>query len=215
MKIADGIRNITENIVAAHHVRVKALGNLVTEVNDSLDNAHKMIKGFASDRKAVSKEQAAALASFAGDLAGSVGAQLKGFHKELELTAKDRALSAKELKARLHKEAKDLSNLVTKTLGNYHRDHAGMSEAQHQQLRGFAKHIVKTVGDLAAATHGLMNGYQADMRKAGDLWRDMSCKLAKARAQQHESPIVEGGETVGTVEGAVRKIRRRRKKSKK
>jgi len=215
MKVADGMRNITENIIAAHHVRVKALGSLVNEVTDSLDNAQKMLKDFASDRKTMSKEQAAALASFAGDLAGSVGDQLKSFHKELELVAKDRALSAKELKARLHKEAKDLSNLVAKAMNTNRKDHAEMSAAQRQHLHGFVKDIVKSVGGLAAATHGLMNGYRADIHKAGELWGDMTHKLAKGRAKQDEGSIVEGGETAGTVEGTIHKIRRRRKKSKK
>lgn len=214
MNIGEGMKTITENIITAHHVRVKALGNLVNQVGESLDSAQKTIKDFAADRKAVSKEQAAELARFAGELAGTVGAQLKGFQKELELVAKERVLSAKELKDHLHKEAKDLSNLVAKTLNTYRKDHAGMSEAQRHHLQVFVRHIVKTVGDMKMATQGLMGDYRADIRKAGSAWKDMTRTLAKARAQD-KAPIVEGGDSVGTVEGAVPKIHRRRKKSKK
>ena len=76
--IADGMRTITEGIVETHKVRVKALGNLVKEVSQSLADARSMIKRDAVARKAMSKEQAAELACFAGDLATRVGAKLNG-----------------------------------------------------------------------------------------------------------------------------------------
>jgi len=190
MNIADGMKTITEDIVETHQVRVKALGNLVKEVSQSLADARRMIESDAVARKAMSKEQAAELARFAGDLATGVGTQLKGFQRELELIGKDRVLSAKELKGRLRKEANNLGHSVNKMLTDYHKDHARMSAASRSHLRGFVKGIVKSVEDLTATTRVLMTGYRTDMRKAGNIWSNMTRTLAKG----------------GTVKEAVRKV---------
>jgi len=132
------------------------------------------------------------LARFAGDLATGVGAQLKGFQRELELIGKDRVLSAKELKGRLRKEANNLGHSVNRMLTDYHKDHAKMSAATRSHLRGFVKNIVKSVEDLTATTHVLMTGYRTDMRKAGNIWSNMTRTLAKG----------------GTVKEAIRKVHR-------
>ena len=221
MKIADGMRNIADNIIASHQVRAKALGNLVSEVSESLADARKMIKNDAADRKAMSKEQAAELARFAGNLANSMGAKLKGFQKELELVAKDRALSAKELKGHLRAEARGLRNLVKKNLSDYSKDHAEMSEAQRHNLHGYVNGIVKAVGDLTTVTHGMMSGYRSDIRKAGNIWGSMTNTIAKAGGKKAALPVIRAKEDVGTVlasakpgKEAVRKVQKRKKRKK-
>lgn len=214
MKIADGMRNIADNIIASHQVRAKALGNLVSEVSESLADARKMIKNDAADRKTMSKEQAAELARFAGNLASSMGAKLKGFQKELELMAKDRALSAKELKGHLRAEARGLKNMVKKTLSDYSKAHAEMSEAQRDNLHGYVKDIVKAVGDLTTVTHGMMSGYRSDIRKAGNIWGSMTNTLAKAGGKKAALPVIRAEEKVGTVKQAVRKVQKRKKRKK-
>ena len=214
MKIADGMRNIADNIIASHQTRAKALGNLVGEVSESLADARKMISNDAADRKAMSKEQAAELARFAGNLANSMGAKLKGFQKELELMAKDRALSAKELKGHLRAEARGLRNMVKKTLSDFSKDHAEMSAAQRHNLRGYANGIVKAVGDLTTVTHGMMSGYRSDIRKAGNIWGSMAGILAKAGVKKAALPVVHAKEDTGTVKEAVRKVQKRKKRKK-
>lgn len=213
MNIADGMRNIADNIIASHQVRAKALGSLVNEVSESLADARKMIKNNTADRKAMSKEQAAELARFAGDLANSIGAKLKGFQKELELMAKDRVLSAKELKGRLRAEARGLRNLVKKTLSDYSKDHAEMSEALRHNLHGFVKDIVKGVEDLTAVTRGMMSGYRTDIRKAGNIWGNMTRTLAKG-GKKAALPVIRAEEKAGTVKEVVRKIQKRKKRKK-
>jgi len=227
MKIADGMRNIADNIIASHNVRARALGDLVNDVSgfladtrknrkamskeqaaelahfagDLAGNVAKMIKDFAADRKTMSKEQSAELARFAADMANRV-------KKELELMSKDRALSAKELKGRLQKEARDLRNLIKKTLSDYSKDHAEMSEALRHNLRGFVKDIVKSVdnlhlgkvvADLRTATRGMLGGYRADMNKAGNIWGNMTNTLAKASGKKAALPVIRAKEDVGTV----------------
>lgn len=214
MKIADGMRNIADNIIASHQVRAKALGNLVSEVGESLADARKMIKNDAADRKAMSKEQAAELARFAGNLANSMGAKLKGFQKELELMAKDRALSAKELKGHLRAEARGLRSLVKKTLSDYSKDHAEMSETQRHNLHGYVNGIVKAVGDLTTVTHGMMSGYRSDIRKAGNIWSSMTNTIAKAGGKKAAFPVIRAKEDAGTVKEAIRKVQKRKKRKK-
>jgi len=67
MGIADSMKGITENITASYDVRVKALKDLVVDTR-------KTIKGFAADRKQMSKEQAKNLAGFVSGLTKNVGA---------------------------------------------------------------------------------------------------------------------------------------------
>ena len=200
MNLADGMRNITENIIASHQVRVRALGNLVKEVSET-------IRSNAADRKAMSEEQSAELARFAHDLASRV-------QKELELMCKDRTLSAKNLKSRLQKEARDLRNLIKKTLSDYAKDHAEMGEAQRRNLHGYVNGIVKAVGDLTTVTHGMMSGYRSDIRKAGNIWGSMTNTIAKAGGKKAALPVIRAKEVIGTVKQAVRKVQKRKKSKK-
>lgn len=214
MQLAESMKNITENIVAAHNVRVKALGDLIDQVSASMADVNKQMKDMAADRKKMSAAQAAELAKFAGDLAGNVGRKLKGFRHELELLAKDRAVNARELKSRMQKEAKELQNMVKKSLGDYREAHADMSAALKQKLGAFVKDIVGAVGDLSASTQGMMKHYRDDIHKAAGAWQSMTRTLAKARSDGACAAGGEGEQSLGPVEGAIRKIKRRRKKRK-
>lgn len=191
MNLADGMKNITENIIASHQVRIKALGNLVKEVSETIRNN-------TADRKAMSEEQAAELARFARDLASSV-------QKELDLMCKDRTLSAKNLKSRLQKETRDLRNLIKRTLSDYAKDHAEMGDALRHNLHSYVNGIVKTVGDL-------LGGYRADMRKAGNIWGNMTRTIAKGSGKKAVLPVIRTEEEVGTVKEAIRKIQKRKKR---
>jgi hypothetical protein len=204
------MKTITEDIVETHQVRVQALGNLVKEVSQSLADARRMIESDAVARKAMSKEQAAELARFAGDLATGVDAKLKGFQRELELIGKDRVLSAKELKGRLRKEANNLGHSVNRMLTDYHKDHAKMSAATRSHLRGFVKDIAKEVADLTATTRVLMNGYRTDIRKAGNIWRNMSRSFANGGHKRAALRVNRAEKTVSMAQGAAGKIHKKR-----
>jgi len=211
MNIANGMRTVTENITASRNARVKSLGSLVSEVSQSLADARNRIGHNAAARKAMSKEQGAELARYAGDLASRVRSQLKGFQKELELVAGDRAISAKELKSHLRAEARGLRNRVKKTLSDYSHDHAAMSQAQRHNLRGYANGIVKAVGDLTAATRGMMSGYREDMRKARNIWGNMTRTSAKGGGKRAAPPVIRAKEDFGSVKEAPRKIQKRKR----
>lgn len=209
MKLAESMKNITENIIACHNVRVKALGDLVDQVNASMADVNRQMKEVTANRKKVSAEQAAELGRFASALSGDVGKKLKTFRHNLEIMAKDRALTGKELRAGLEKDAKELKNAVKKTMAGYRGSHQEMSAAMRKDLEAFVKGVVGGVGDLTAATQGMMKHYRDDIHRAGEAWRHMAHTLAKARCESTAS-----GEGAEGAEGAIRKIKRRRKKRK-
>lgn len=210
MSMANSMKNITENITASHRVRVKAMGDLVNNVNESLADARKMVSDNAANRKAMSKEQAADLAQFGSDLADSIGAKLKTFQKELEQMADNRALSATELKDRLRNEAKDLGQSVNRMLADYRKNHAAMTKTQRQNLHGFVENVVNDVADLTATTRGLMTGYRTDIRKAGNLWGNMTRTLANGGDKKAAKPAIRAEEKTSTVKAAARKIHKKK-----
>lgn len=160
MNIADGMKNITENIIASYNVRIKAVGDLFDEVNETLTK-------FTADRKKMSAKQAAELQRFASDVASEVGKKLK----------------------------------------DYRNDHAEVSKILKRDLAAYVKNIVDTVG-------GMLKGYRDDINGASDAWKGMTRTLAKSHGKIAGAGGIAGEQSVDTVEGAVRKIKARRKKRK-
>ena len=223
MGIADEMKKLTENIITSYDVRVKALGDLVTDTR-------KTLKGFAQDRKEMSEEQAKNLADFVGDLSKNVANMLKGFqksHKEMSedqakslsdfvksLTKgvgsmlsgfqKDRGKMSEELKDNLAKAVKDIETYVKKRLKEFDEAHAEMSDA-------LKKSLARYVGDIVKSVKGLLGEYSSDMKKAKEAWTSMSSGLAKSRGAG-VMPRIEAGERVTTVKKAVAKKGRKKKK---
>jgi phenylalanyl-tRNA synthetase alpha subunit len=77
MGIADDMMKITEDIATSYDVRVKALGDLVADTR-------KTLKGFASERKKMSKEQAKALSDFVSDLDRNVRDLLNEYSSDMK-----------------------------------------------------------------------------------------------------------------------------------
>ena len=83
MEIAESMKGTAENIIASYNVRVRALGDLVADT-------HKTLKGVASDRKKMAREQAESLAHFARGLSKSVEDMLKGFREDHQQMSDER-----------------------------------------------------------------------------------------------------------------------------
>jgi len=215
MGIADSMKAITEDIIASYDVRVKALGDLVADTR-------KTLKGFASNRKKMSAEQAGNLADFVQNLSKSVGDMLKSFqknHKQMSDAQaksladfvkglandvgsmlggfqKDRGKMSKELKDKLAKEVKEIETYVKKRLKDFSNAHAEMSEA-------LKKSLAKYVGEIVSGVKKLLGDYGSDMKKAKDDWKSMSATLAKKRGGK---PVkVEAGGGVKIVEEVLKK----------
>jgi len=194
MGIAEGMKNIVENIVDSHIDRTKALKDLVAETC-------KTIKGFAADRKQMSKEQAENLANFVTDLTENVGDLIKGFQdnrKEMsEKQAKDLAMFVGRLE-------KDVSSM----LEDFKKSHKEMAEELREKL-------AKEVKDIKTEVDELISGYRTDMKGAKVAWQGISSILAKS-GKAGVKPKIEAGEKITTVEEIIEKsIKKAGKKKKK
>ncbi len=217
MEIANSMRGITENIITSYDARVRALGDLVVDTR-------KTLKGFASDRKKMAREQAESLAHFTRGLSKSAEDMLKGFredHQQMsekqaknltdfikDLTKdvssmlsgfqKDRGKMSKELKNRLAKEVKEIETYIGKKLKEFDEAHAEMSEQQKKDLAKF-------ISGMTSEVKMLLTGYRKDINSASHIWGGMASTLAKARRGGSVGMKVEAGENATTVEETVEK----------
>jgi gas vesicle protein len=224
MEIVESMKGTAENIITSHNARVRALGDLMADT-------HKTLKGFASDRKKMAKEQAENLADFKNGLSESVGEMVKEFqeshmqmgkeqaktlmHFITDLTndvssmvsgfQKDRGKMSKELKSRLAKEVKEIETYIGKKLKEFDEAHAEMSEQQKKDLAKFVSGMTSEVKRLLTGFQHDMTGYRKDINSASHSWKGMASTLAKARKGGPVMPRIEAGERVTTVEEAVEK----------
>ena len=217
MEIANSMRGITENIITSYDARVRALGDLVMDTR-------KTLKGFASDRKKMAREQAESLAHFTRGLSKSVEEMLRGFRKDHQQMSeeqtesltdfmkdltngvssmlggfqKDRGKMSKELKGRLAKEVREIETYIENKLNEFDETHTEMSEQQKKDLAKF-------VSGMTSEVKRLLAGYRNDINGASRAWKGMAATLAKARKGGPVMPRIEAGERVTTVEEAVEK----------
>jgi DNA anti-recombination protein RmuC len=224
MEIAESMRSTAENIIGSYNVRVKALGDLVVDTQ-------KTLKGFASDRKKMAREQAESLAHFTRGLSKSVEEMVRGFRKDHQQMSeeqtesltdfmkdltngvssmlggfqKDRGKMSKELKGRLAKEVKEIETYIENRLQGFDEAHTEMSEQQKKDLAKFVSGMTSEVKRLLTGFQQDMAGYRKDINGASHAWKGMAATLAKARKGGPVMPRIEAGERVTTVEEAVEK----------
>lgn len=145
MGIAEGMKSMTEDIIASYDMRIKAQDDLVT-------NTRKTLKRFAQERKKTSEEQTKDLVNFVGNLSKGVGNMLKGFQN-------DRATMSERLKNRLAKErkeiktyTKDIVSSAKNLLGEYRSDIRKASVAWRSMATTLAR--ARKRGDMARSEAG-------------------------------------------------------------
>jgi hypothetical protein len=224
MEIVESMRGTAENIIGSYNARVRALGDLVADTQSTL-------KGFASDRKKMAREQGESLTGFKNGLSESVEEMLKEFqdsHRQMgkeqaknlsdfitdlanDVSSmvsgfqKDRGKMSKELKSRLAREVKEIETYVGKKLKEFDEAHAEMSEQQKEDLAKFISGMTSEVKRLIAHFQDEMAGYRKDINSASHLWGGMASTLAKARRGGSVGMKVEAKESATTVEEAVEK----------
>jgi DNA anti-recombination protein RmuC len=226
MGIADGMKDITRDIISCYDVRVKTLGNLVADTKEMLNgfaqerkkmsnfvgslskSVEHMLKEFQKNHKDMSNDQAKNLEDFMKSLTKGVGSMLNGFHKErTEMSAelqeelaqgeKERTKMSAELQEKLAREVKDIETYVEKMLKEFSHDHADMREELRKDLDKYAH-------DMVSGVRKLLGEYHSDMRKARAAWQGMACALAGSR-KEGVMPRIKAGEKVTTVGGMLRK----------
>ena len=228
--IAEDMKKLTEDIMASHDVRVKALGALVSDT-------HKMLKGFHTEHKEMSAALRAELAKgeqsrlkdfkammsdiekTLADLTKNVSNMIKGFQKDhkamadeleagLEQGETQRLKDFQKMMSDIQKDMKEIETFVANKLKEFDAAHADMSEDLKKDLATYVEGIVKE-------TKKLLNECGSDMAQAKKAWSGMSGTLAKARKAGFMMPKIDAGEKVTTVKQATRKAQGKKKTSRK
>ena len=221
MGIADSMKEITENIVTSYDVRLKALGDLVTDTRKTLKGftqerektgkeVEGMLKEFRRNHEQMSGEQAKGLADFVADLTKNVGNMIKGIHKAhkemannlkegLEKGETDRLKEFKVMMGDIQKDIKGIEAYVSNKLQEFSDSHADMSKKLKNDLSKYAAGIV-------SETKKLLGEYSSDLNEAANAWEDMSEYLAQRRKGMAATPKAEAETKVKPAEKAFEEV---------
>lgn len=193
MAIAETMKRLTEDMIAANDMRLRSVGALVTET-------HETLKGFCADRKKMAMDQAKDLADFVHDLSKTVQGFLAGFRKN------HRQMS-KEQSQRLAGFVQDLAQDVTSMLNRFEKERTHMSKELRERLVQEIEDIKAAVEQILKDTESFMKEQHSDMGKAKQAWQSMVAAIGSARKAGFMTPAVETGRTVGTAKQAAGKAR--------
>jgi len=217
MGIADDIKKLGEDIVTSYDMRVKAIGELATDV-------HKKLEGFAAERKDMAAKQAKALRDFVTDLTKKVGAMIKSLQKEhkemadnlregLKKGETERLKSFEDMMGGIKKGIKDIESYVANKLKEFNKAHADMSAELKKALAKYVDDMVKAtkklMGDIQkrqeernAEVADLLEAYKTEREKMAANWRSMAATMEKKRVK----PRVEAEVKVRPVKEAVEEV---------
>ncbi len=146
MGIADGMKSITEGIIASHEARMKGARERRSEVNELVDNAQKTVRHFANERKHMGAGQAKALADYVETLKTDVGGMIKGFQKDHAAVA-----------AGIREKAEALRETLATGEADRMKSFKGMMADTREVIKGVEKSVkdIKTyVADKMSAFSG-------------------------------------------------------------
>jgi light-regulated signal transduction histidine kinase (bacteriophytochrome) len=204
MTIAEDIKRLTENIIISNDVRLKTVGQVVTDT-------HRILREFSGDRKKMAAQQAKDLANFMNGLSRNVQGLLKSARGMVQQFHKDNMQMSREQAKNL---ADFVSNLVTNVgsmVDRFRKDHNNMSKELRRKLAREIKDIQAEVERILSDADKLVGEFGADMAQAKRAWKSMSSALARARKAGFMMPEIDAGEKVTTVKQATRKAQNRKK----
>ncbi|MFH1856385.1 MAG: hypothetical protein ABH836_04030 [Candidatus Omnitrophota bacterium] len=212
MGIADSMKGITQNILNSYDERVTALAELVADTQQIVASARKTLKGFSSDRKKISSEQAENLSNFVKDLTQDVGSMLKTFNKNRRQLSHEQVKVFEAQAKNLAEFVKTMSKDVASMINDFNKQRINATEDLKEKLTKEIKEIKTSVKDTLKSTQRLMADSHTDMEKTRKVWQDMSCVLAKSR-KKGIMPRIEAGEEVATVKEIMGKEKKTKKVS--
>jgi uncharacterized protein YicC (UPF0701 family) len=198
MAIAEDMKKLTENILISSDVRLKAVGELVADT-------HKTLKGFATDRKKMSQQQAKDLADFVNRLSKNVQSLQKKAQDMVKEFQKSNKQMSKEQAKNLSDFVKNLANDVGLMLSSFEKDRSKMSKELKDRLSREIKDIQTQVEKILDDADKFVGECSSDMAQARKAWKSMSAMLTKARKAGFVMPKIEAKEKVTTVEQAISK----------
>lgn len=208
MGIATDMKKIGEEIIASYDMRVKAVGELVTDT-------HKTLDGFAADRKKMGKQQAKDLAAFLNGLSKNVRNLLKEAQGMVGEFEKNRQKISKEQAKSLEDFVNTLTNNINSMLSTFEKNHTKMSKELKQKLAKEIQDIQAQAERILKEADHLVGKFKSDTGQARKAWKDMSVTLAKARRAGFLMPTVKAKEKVTTVGQAIGRGKGKKKPAKK
>ena len=197
MTIAEDMKKLTENIIVANDVRVKALGALVSDTHRTLD-------GFSKDRKKMAAQQTRDLASFMNGLSRNVQGLLKSARGMVQQFRKDNVQMSKEQAKNLAVFVNNLVAGVGSMLDGFQKDHTHISRELRDKLAREIGDIQRDVERILEDADTLVGQFGADMTRAKRAWKSMSAALTRARKAGLITPEIDAEERVTTAKQATR-----------
>lgn len=199
MGIAEGMKNIADNIVDSHNSRGSQINRIVMNTKSILKDARGTLHDFSKERKVKASEQAEKLADFTNDLTKSVEGMVTDFKKNRMTMSNEQAKNLGIFMGRLEDDVEKLKNGVGVMLCDFRKNHKEMGEELRKKLIKEVSDIKVHVGGLLDEADELISGYRSDMKGAKKAWQDMSFVLNKSK-KGGIAPKLEAKEKVVAVE---------------
>jgi len=179
--IAEDMRKLTEDMIAASGMRLSAVGSLMAQTREAL-------KGFCADRTQMAASQRRDLRGFTNELSRDVQElrrKARGMVKEFHKTGRQ---MSEEQSKRLADFVQGLARDVTEMLTRFDKERGHMSKE-------LGKRIAREIGDIGEAveqilkdTDNSMKEQHSGMAAARRAWRNMSAAVGRARMTGFASP---------------------------
>lgn len=205
MAITDGMKSITEGIIASHESRASSARDRRDEVNKLIDNTRKTMRNFASDRAHMGAGQAKALADYAetlksgvADLRKATHVIMKGFRKDHAAMAagiREKAGALRETLAQgeadrmknfkgMMADMRDVIKRIIKTnvagkMSEFRAERSETGRKLRKDLSKYAADISKDTGAVLDGARELVHGFSRERAKMSTEWRGMAASLAK------------------------------------
>lgn len=167
MTIADGMKGITEGIIASHESRASSARDRRDEVNKLIDNTRKTVRNFASDRAHMGAGQAKVLADYAETLKAGVTDLRKATNVIMKGFRKDHAAMAAGIREK--------AGALRETLAQGEADRMKNFKGMMADTRDVIKRIEKNVREIKTNVAGKMSEFRAERSETGrKLRKDLS-----------------------------------------
>jgi hypothetical protein len=208
------MKKLTENIITAHDIRVKTLGNIAADTRRTLADARKNVANFATERKTMDAQQAIDLAGFVHGLSKDVQGMLKSARTMVQQFHKENMQIGREQAKNLAGFVNNLISNVGSMLDNFQKNHKQMSKEMKAKLTSEIKGIHAEVGKILGDADKLMGEFSADMAGAKRAWQSMSANMTKS-GKDGFVPGIDAGKKATTIKQATRKAHGKTKTSSK
>lgn len=206
--IAEDMKKLTEDMIAANEARLRAVGVLVTGTRETL-------KGFCEGRNKMATDQAKDLAGFVNALSKSVHEIRRRAQDMLGEFDKANRQMSKDQSKHLADYVQGLVRDVTSTLSRFDKERAHMSKELGERLDGEIADIKAAVEQILKHAASFVSEQHAGMAKARQAWQQMHAAISSARKAGYAASMVEAGHRVCTAKQAARKTRGKKAAAKK